>query len=259
MVCRKNFIITMFTIIKNVIDDNLSDKIVSSLRKKNFFTENTRHFNLKGKNFFQNLNGVFFLSQIINQLDKKSELLFFFKNHVVDHAYVLIKSPSSKKTPFHQDIPFWTGKEIYDPVTFVTIWFALEDIKKNKGALILERSKEVSELNLLNTNNRIYEHIHTQTNNGFDYIIPEDLIEKNKFKIYSVPKNSCVIFDAYSIHASTKNNSGDYRKSFKIVLRKNNRGLADRLRNITLLKKFPLIYFLIQVSIRFMNSIRSLF
>ena len=184
---------------KNFLINKLSKDII------NFDSEiNKRHFNEKGKNFFYSLKGLFYLKFLLNLI--KNDLYEYYQEPLVDHAYLLTKSPGGNQTPPHQDFLFWSNKEKTEfPKKMITFWFALCDIYESNGSLKLIKNEKTVKIKDLNKGNeKKLKHKNLKVNNSFSFT-SENLKQNSLLKAFEILKGNCIAFDAYSLHGSTSN------------------------------------------------------
>jgi len=203
---------TMYKIFQEKLSISLCNLIIENISGK-FLSTEKRHFNKSGKFFFyENLNRLRLLKNILVELLKKTNVTKKYNNIYLDHAMLLLKSKGGNPTKPHQDIAFWKKIE-KNKVSMITFWIALEDIDRNKGCLLVSSKQEE---NLINFNEKKRYFKHTKIKNTL--LIKQDL-KKIIFKPLEVLKGNIVAFDAFELHGSTNNMKTSPRLAFKIVFR----------------------------------------
>lgn len=223
-----------------------------------------RHFNFSGKKFFYNLKNIFFLRFLLGNI--REPILQYYKNPVIDHVFVLSKSPGGNATPPHQDVTFWYQKEkTYLPDSLITFWLPLIDVDKSNGALNLIPNDRTNNIKELNTKkNDIKNFVRGTEDEGFNnkIINPSDLKE---LEVINLKKGEWIAFDAYSIHSSTGNFSTNNRIALKIVVaekEKINRKILGSLNIKTITSEFSFIsyfYLIYWITIKGVLSILKKF
>ncbi len=180
-------------------------------------SKSNRHFNKKGKQYFSTLKGLFVMKKLLSSIS--SQLYKYYTYPIVDHAYLLIKSPGGNETPPHQDYVFWENKEKEaQPKSFITFWFAIHNIDERNGTLKLIKSEQTTDISVLNTcKEPKLIHIKSNSDKGFSYTSTDNEANK-KLSPVQVSQGECIAFDAYSLHSSTPNISDTHRIALKIVL-----------------------------------------
>lgn len=207
----------MYSIYKNVLTNQLCDEIVNSIGQK-YLKGEKRHFESNGKNFFNTATGFLLLKKILKELNFKTDIINFYNNPNIDHAYLLLKPPGGNKTPPHQDRPFWEKKEPKIS-SMITCWIALQDIDEKNGCLELGDNLS-SNLCDFNKNQKLYEHKILGSKSGnFNYILNDKKFDSKKLKPLSIRKGDLIAFDSFEVHSSTENLSSSHRLSLKIVFR----------------------------------------
>lgn len=202
----------MWYLIDKTIHNELRENILNSYLE---FDKNIekRHFNSKGKEFFITYKGARFLKNLLESL--KETLYDYYNDPVIDHIFILSKSPGGNETPPHQDFTFWTDKtKSLRPKKMITFWLPLIDVNEDNGGLKLVESEQAKNINQLNNGNeKLYEHVHKKGSLGFSWTIPKP----PKLKSLDLKSGKWLAFDSYSIHSSNPNNSGKNRVAMKIV------------------------------------------
>ncbi len=224
-----------------------------------------RHFNEKGKKYFSSLKGIFYLRFLLSSI--QDELFEYYQDPIIDHAYLLTKSPGGNKTPPHQDFVFWEKKEkTLLPESMITFWFALCDINESNGSLKLIKKEETYCIKELNKGNEEkLTHKKLKINNSFNFF-SEDSKKNGLLESCHILKGNCIAFDAYSLHSSNDNTSNSHRLSLKIVTKEKNKSFNNKkgleikkLLNKNLTKSNTYIYLFWAAGIisKFLNYIKS--
>lgn len=219
MVLYKNSVNIMWTKFKKIDDEYIRilkclEKDILSLNLK--FEK--RHFNKNGKLFFKNFRGMFYLKKLLNNL--KGDFLDQYEHPIIDHAFLLIKSPGGNKTLPHQDYFYWSKKETKKlPSSMITFWLSINDINSNNGALCFKKDDYTNSLSEFNTHTdelHIHNFVGESHNKSFQArITPKEF---KKLVPISTQKGEWILFDAYSIHCSTDNLSKRHRIAMKMVI-----------------------------------------
>lgn len=144
-----------------------------------------------------------------------------FSEAIVDHASLLFKDPGGVATGLHQDSAYWTGREA-SPSIF-SVWIALEDMSKARGALMLCTPNEVrsSELSSFNTGTTLdHEMISDESDSGgFPLLINGALASQLKefMEVIDLKKGESVAFDSFEPHMSAPNMTNTPRRAMKIA------------------------------------------
>ena len=202
----------MWFLIDETINNELRENILHSYLK---FDKNIqkRHFNSKGKEFFITYKGARYIKDLLESL--KKTLYDYYDDPVIDHIFVLSKSPGGNETPPHQDFTFWTNKtNSLRPKKMITFWLPLIDVNEYNGGLKLVESEQAENINQLNNGNeKHYEHFHAKGSLGFSW----NISKSPKLKSLDLNAGNWLAFDSYSIHSSNPNNSRKSRVALKIV------------------------------------------
>lgn len=243
----------MHILFKKVLSKKIIFKIISRIKKLKIDNNDVRHFSKKGKYFFTSFKGKILLKNILNEVLKNTTILDAYNIPIVQHAFVLVKTESGKKTPFHQDRPFWLKIE-NEPSSMITLWFSLHKINNKNGSLLVEKVNESEDIYSLNRKQKLFEHIKKNEDNGFDYFIQKGL-KIDDFKDYSMEAGDMISFDAYEIHGSNDNISQKPRYSFKIVLIEKDKILekGNYLVDVKNLLKYPTGLYLILRKLNFIS------
>ena len=219
----------------NVLSPDLSSQLVEYIQKTGLNRGESRHFNASGKLGFKTIKGGILLREIIKQVMSFPELREFLKDYAVDHSFFLVKSSKGPATPWHQDRPFWLDKEDA-PASLITLWFALDEIDENIGAILLPPSDSVDLLSEFN-NDGLKLYIHNQETNvgalegNFSYLVKDSRADKKceSATPVIVKQGDVIAFDSYQLHASCGMSGEKSRYAFKIVLGHRNKLAVDSL------------------------------
>ena len=207
----------MWFIVKKRIDIKLQEQIIKSYLNYDKESE-SRHFNTKGKQFFQSHRGIIFIKPLLESL--KNVLFNYYEDPVIDHLFILSKSHGGNETPVHQDFTYWTKKEkSFNPKKMITFWLPLIDVNEENGSLKLVESESAECIEQLNKGNeKHHKHFYGGDSKGFSWKIkkPPNLSSVN------LKAGNWLAFDSYSSHASNPNNSQKARLALKIVFGEKN-------------------------------------
>mgnify|MGYP001458855833 CR=1 FL=1 len=177
-----------------------------------------KRFFFEGENADNNLD----LLKLIH-LDLWPEIssIVNFKEPIIDHASLLIKSPGGEATRMHQDSAYWEGREI-SPSIF-SVWIALEQMTREKGGLNLLKQNEVPANRMFDFNKgSTYEHetlTDTEESGGFPILIKPEIQSElcRSMKLIDLQRGEAVAFDSYEPHMTEKNTSETPRLAMKIA------------------------------------------
>lgn len=212
----------MWSINRKVLTTTACSSLKQKASKAGLMDFQKRHFVAGGKEFFYSYTAIVSLKDAVRQIDEQTNFFDIYEHPVVQHAFMLVKSAGGPATPMHQDRPFWYHHEAIDPVSLVTIWFALEEIDESRGTLCLNKENLTSTYADFNSKTKIYEHekleIEGSGNFGQSIVADQacDLLET--MQPISMSTGDMVIFDAYEPHSSTEHTGTDPRCAFKIVV-----------------------------------------
>ena len=247
VVLHKNSVNNMWTKFRKIDDEyiRILKCLENDILSLNLKFEK-RHFNKNGKFFFKNFKGMFYLKKLLSNL--KKDFLDHYEYPIIDHAFLLIKSPGGNKTVPHQDYFYWSQKESKKlPTSMITFWLSINDINFNNGELCLKKDDYTNSLSEFNTHKDEL-HIHNLVGKSHNKTFQAKITPTQFKKLVpiSTQKGEWVIFDAYNIHSSTDNLSDQHRIAIKIVIG----------------ERSNLIYNNEQINIKFLcskNNIKSFF
>lgn len=142
-----------------------------------------------------------------------------FEIPVVDHSYLLIKSPHGAVTKMHQDRPYWIRK---DPEpSIISVWIALGDISEANGSLLLSHQNEADpdDVSSFNTG-RLLPHEEVPESDGtFPLLIPEEIASglAESMRPVDMAKGTAIAFDSFEPHMSSANTTSTARLAMKIA------------------------------------------
>lgn len=218
----------MWMLQPGVLPTDLCRTLIDEADRQGLVRFEERHFVSGGKTFFGSRGGLGRLKRVMQAVAARTSILDRFRVPVIEHAYLLIKSASGPATPVHQDRAFWTKKETTEPASMLTLWFAMEPIPADRGALRLTRHGRTDDATRLNGEPRLYHHIQTEFSGSgnFGLVIdgPEAEIIETELETVCPEAGDLVVFDAYEPHGSMPHQGEGARMAFKVVL-----GERDRL------------------------------
>jgi ectoine hydroxylase-related dioxygenase (phytanoyl-CoA dioxygenase family) len=179
-----------------------------------------RHFVEQGKKFFTAPSRRKHLQKLALDIKKTIDFSRHMEHPVIQHAYLLYKSPGGPPTHLHQDRPYWV--DIEEDATMITLWIFLEDIDLDKGCLKLNEQRRftLDEGYLFNREQDLLPHVTEESLKGFGRVIPREQATALEAPLKPVPgkRGDLVIFDAFELHASMPNTTGNIRRALKIVV-----------------------------------------
>ena len=132
----------------SMLQSKISTKNIDALllrAEKVIGAPDSTEFVSDGKTFFKPYkdeeNNLDLLKQIHLDVWPEISQRINFCEPVVDHSYLLLKSPGGVETKMHQDRVYWERKEAEPSI--ISVWIALEDLTPAKGGLLLSRENEV--------------------------------------------------------------------------------------------------------------------
>tara|TARA_E500000331_G_scaffold352044_1_gene399842 strand:+ start:277 stop:990 length:714 start_codon:yes stop_codon:yes gene_type:complete len=178
----------------------------------------------EGKTFFKPQadedNNLDLLKQIHLDLWPEISHRVNFRAPVIDHSYLLFKSPGGVETKMHQDRVYWERKEAEPSI--ISVWVALEDLSAAKGGLLLSRKNEVTskKWELFNTGT-IFEHEKpaSTSSSSFTLLISKPIAEKLRKTMEFIPlsKGQGLAFDCFEPHMSGANQTDSPRFVIKLA------------------------------------------
>jgi ectoine hydroxylase-related dioxygenase (phytanoyl-CoA dioxygenase family) len=212
----------MWTHLKSQISRQLCASIIDDIKDSKLNQHEKASINASGATYFRSLKGLKILINILKNLDPS--LIAIYKNPCVDHAFLMVKSPSNDEdkfssiTPIHQDIAFWKNKgNNNNQTSLITVWCALDQIGIDNGCLVLA-NEERGDVSQLGSYCNMHKHEEFEEPNGVGTTFR--LCSDYEFELVPQPLDTgdALVFDAYSPHGSTSNISSQPRYAMKIVL-----------------------------------------
>ena len=176
-----------------------------------------------GKEFFYNdaANGanLDLLRQLHLDIWPEIRDIVKFDVPVVDHCYLLFKSPGGRATRMHQDRPYWIKKE--PQATIISVWIALDAITADNGGLSLVRENQVDVSDMSSFNSgTVLDHEEVELSDGsFPLLIREDVAKKVAETMVPVDmgKGDVIAFDSFEPHMANANTTDAPRLGMKIA------------------------------------------
>jgi ectoine hydroxylase-related dioxygenase (phytanoyl-CoA dioxygenase family) len=211
----------------SMLQSKISTKNIDALlhrAEKVIGAPDSTEFVSDGKTFFKPYkdeeNNLDLLKQIHLDVWPEISQRINFCEPVVDHSYLLLKSPGGVETKMHQDRVYWERKEAEPSI--ISVWIALEDLTQAKGGLLLSRENEVKskQWTSFNTGSILnHEEPAETSSSSFTLLISQTIAEKLLQSMEFIPlrKGQGLAFDSFEPHMSGANQTDTPRLVIKLA------------------------------------------